>query len=67
MRDYCGMQDTSPHAGRSARRLQIGVKPAQWGVDWPTLLETWELADEMPEIDSAWLFDHFAALMEAGG
>lgn len=59
------MQDTTlpaPPTGRS--RLQIGVKPAQWDVDWPTLLETWELADEMPELDSAWLFDHFVAVKD---
>lgn len=44
--------------------LQIGVKPAQWDVDWPTLLATWELADSMPELDSAWLFDHFIAVKD---
>jgi alkanesulfonate monooxygenase SsuD/methylene tetrahydromethanopterin reductase-like flavin-dependent oxidoreductase (luciferase family) len=33
-------------------------------VDWPTLLATWELADSMPELDSAWLFDHFIAVKD---
>jgi alkanesulfonate monooxygenase SsuD/methylene tetrahydromethanopterin reductase-like flavin-dependent oxidoreductase (luciferase family) len=57
------MQDTSGPA-EDRRRLQIGVKPAQWDVDWPTLQATWELADELPELDSAWLFDHFVAVKD---
>ena len=46
------------------KHVQIGVKPAQWDVDWQTLLATWELADSMPELDSAWLFDHFIAVKD---
>jgi alkanesulfonate monooxygenase SsuD/methylene tetrahydromethanopterin reductase-like flavin-dependent oxidoreductase (luciferase family) len=40
----------------------IGFKASQWDVEWPALLETWELADSLPEFDSAWLFDHFSAV-----
>jgi hypothetical protein len=39
--------------------LRIGFKTAQFSVDWPKLLDTWRLADEMPVFDSGWLFDHF--------
>jgi len=47
--------------------LRIGFKTAQVNVDWPTLLDTWCLADEMPVFDSGWLFDHFVALGSGGG
>jgi alkanesulfonate monooxygenase SsuD/methylene tetrahydromethanopterin reductase-like flavin-dependent oxidoreductase (luciferase family) len=48
--------------------LKIGFKTAQFGVDWPTLLATWELGDQLPVFDSAWLFDHFVGLgSDAGG
>jgi alkanesulfonate monooxygenase SsuD/methylene tetrahydromethanopterin reductase-like flavin-dependent oxidoreductase (luciferase family) len=45
-----------------ARSLQLGFKASQWGVTWPVLLATWELADANPEIDSGWLFDHFSGV-----
>ena len=48
----------------ATKHVQIGVKPAQWDVDWARLLATWELADSMPELDSAWLFDHFIAVKD---
>ena len=44
--------------------VRIGFKPSQWGVDWPILLETWQLADELPDFDSGWLFDHFSGVRE---
>jgi alkanesulfonate monooxygenase SsuD/methylene tetrahydromethanopterin reductase-like flavin-dependent oxidoreductase (luciferase family) len=47
--------------------MKIGFKTSQTNVDWPTLLATWELADELPIFDSGWIFDHFVALGEAGG
>jgi alkanesulfonate monooxygenase SsuD/methylene tetrahydromethanopterin reductase-like flavin-dependent oxidoreductase (luciferase family) len=47
--------------------VRIGFKSSQTNVDWPTLLATWELADETPVLDSGWLFDHFVALGEGGG
>jgi alkanesulfonate monooxygenase SsuD/methylene tetrahydromethanopterin reductase-like flavin-dependent oxidoreductase (luciferase family) len=47
--------------------MKIGFKTSQTDVDWPTLLATWELADEMPVFDSGWIFDHFVALGEGGG
>ena len=47
--------------------MKIGFKTSQTNVDWPTLLATWELADEMPVFDSGWIFDHFVALGEGGG
>jgi alkanesulfonate monooxygenase SsuD/methylene tetrahydromethanopterin reductase-like flavin-dependent oxidoreductase (luciferase family) len=47
--------------------MKIGFKTSQTNVDWPTLVATWELADELPILDSGWLFDHFVALGEGGG
>jgi len=47
--------------------MKIGFKTSQTNVDWPTLLATWELGDELPVFDSAWIFDHFVALGEGGG
>jgi alkanesulfonate monooxygenase SsuD/methylene tetrahydromethanopterin reductase-like flavin-dependent oxidoreductase (luciferase family) len=47
--------------------MKIGFKTSQTDVEWPTLLATWELADEMPVFDSGWIFDHFVALGEGGG
>lgn len=47
--------------------MKIGFKTPQANVDWPTLLATWQLADEMPVFDSGWVFDHFIALGDGGG
>jgi alkanesulfonate monooxygenase SsuD/methylene tetrahydromethanopterin reductase-like flavin-dependent oxidoreductase (luciferase family) len=47
--------------------LRIGFKTAQFDVDWPTLLDIWQLADELPVFDSGWLLDHFVALGADGG
>lgn len=47
--------------------MKIGFKTSQTNVDWPTLLATWELGDELTVFDSGWIFDHFVALGEAGG
>ena len=47
--------------------MKIGFKTSQTNVDWPTLLATWELGDELPVFDSGWIFDHFVALGEGGG
>ena len=44
--------------------MKIGFKTSQTDVDWPTLLATWELADETPAHDSRWLFDHFVSLAD---
>ena len=46
--------------------MRIGFKTSQSNVDWPTLLATWELADETPALDSGWLFDHFVSLADGG-
>ena len=43
--------------------VSIGFKTAQSDVDWATLSSTWELADEMPELDSGWLFDHMVPVL----
>ena len=47
--------------------MKIGFKTSQTNVDWPTLVATWELADERPILDSGWIFDHFVGLGEGGG
>ena len=44
--------------------VRFGFKTSQWGVDWPTLLATWELADSLPSLDSGWLFDHFSGIAD---
>ncbi|HET9877989.1 MAG TPA: LLM class flavin-dependent oxidoreductase [Candidatus Limnocylindria bacterium] len=46
--------------------MRIGFKTSQQNVDWPTLLATWELADETPALDSGWVFDHFVSLDDGG-
>jgi alkanesulfonate monooxygenase SsuD/methylene tetrahydromethanopterin reductase-like flavin-dependent oxidoreductase (luciferase family) len=38
-------------------RLSMKVQPQD--VTWPELERAWLLAESMPEIDAAWLFDHF--------
>jgi alkanesulfonate monooxygenase SsuD/methylene tetrahydromethanopterin reductase-like flavin-dependent oxidoreductase (luciferase family) len=47
--------------------VKIGFKTSQTDVDWPTLLATWEQADEMPVFDSGWVFDHFVSLATGDG
>ena len=42
--------------------MKIGFKTSPTHVDWPTLLATWEVGDELTVFDSAWVFDHFVAL-----
>lgn len=47
--------------------MRIGFKTSQTDVDWPTLLATWELGDELEVFDSAWIFDHFVSLATEDG
>lgn len=47
--------------------MKIGFKTSQTDVDWPTLLATWELGDELEVFDSAWIFDHFLSLAVPNG
>src|ERR671910_55095 len=61
MLDRCG------RARSRLGRMRIGFKTSQTNVDWPTLVATWELGDELEVFDSAWIFDHFVALGEGGG
>ena len=46
--------------------MKIGFKTSQTNVDWGTLKETWQAADELPVFDSGWIFDHFVALGDGG-
>ncbi len=46
--------------------MKIGFKTSQTNVDWRTLKETWQAADELPAFDSGWIFDHFVALGDGG-
>lgn len=41
--------------------MKLGFKTVPLGVDWPTLLATWELGDQLEVFDSGWLNDHFVA------
>ena len=48
--------------------MKIGFKTSQADVEWPTLLATWELADqELTVFDSGWIFDHFVSLTRDDG
>jgi alkanesulfonate monooxygenase SsuD/methylene tetrahydromethanopterin reductase-like flavin-dependent oxidoreductase (luciferase family) len=47
--------------------MKIGFKTSQTDVDWPTLLATWELGDQLEVFDSAWIFDHFLSLSVPNG
>ena len=51
----------------STSGIRIGFKTAQIGVDWPTLLATWQLADELDVFDSGWIFDHFDGMGDQRG
>ena len=46
--------------------MKIGFKTSQTNVDFHTLQETWQAADELRVFDSAWVFDHFIALGDGG-
>ena len=46
--------------------MKIGFKTSQTNVDWGTLKETWQAADELPVFDSGWIFDHFVGLGDGG-
>jgi hypothetical protein len=45
--------------------MKIGFNTSQTNIDWPTLLATWELGDELTVSDSAWIFNHVVALGDA--
>ena len=44
--------------------MSFGIMTAQQQVGYANLLRVWHEADEMPQIEHAWLFDH---LMPIGG
>jgi alkanesulfonate monooxygenase SsuD/methylene tetrahydromethanopterin reductase-like flavin-dependent oxidoreductase (luciferase family) len=39
-------------------RVSFGLMTAPMQVGYPDILRVWQEADEIPEIDNAWLFDH---------
>ncbi len=39
--------------------MQIGIKTNPQDTTWDAMLATWERADEVDSISSAWVFDHF--------
>lgn len=41
--------------------MKFGAVPNQSGIDWPTLLETWQELDRDSNFDSLWLMDHFVS------
>jgi len=62
-----GLHPAHPSVERGAQRAAttsygVGTPPQQ--VDYPDLLRVWREADEIPDIEHAWLFDH---LMPIGG
>lgn len=47
----------------SEQRLSFGIKTSpQNDAHYEDMLRVWEEADELPEIEHAWLFDHFMAI-----
>ena len=45
--------------------MRISVKFQPESTDWASLRKVWEVADSLPEIDAAYLFDHFYPIGEA--
>ncbi|MGH8882123.1 MAG: LLM class flavin-dependent oxidoreductase [Stackebrandtia sp.] len=43
----------------TATQPSFGIMTAQMHVDYGDILRVWEEADHVPEIEHAWLFDHF--------
>jgi F420-dependent oxidoreductase-like protein len=43
-------------------RLTFGIKTAQQDLSWDEMVQVWRAADETPNIEHAWLFDHFAPI-----
>ncbi|MHA3703691.1 TIGR03560 family F420-dependent LLM class oxidoreductase [Jatrophihabitans sp. YIM 134969] len=39
--------------------MRLSVKLQPQDVTWSQLQEAWDVAESLPEIDAAWLFDHF--------
>ena len=39
--------------------IRLTFKTLPSGVEWPTLLDWWLEADQIPALDGGWLFDHF--------
>lgn len=44
------------------RPLRFGIKTAPQHTTYETMLAIWEEADQIPAIEHAWLFDHFAPI-----
>ncbi|KDN88204.1 hypothetical protein KCH_00540 [Kitasatospora cheerisanensis KCTC 2395] len=42
--------------------LRFGVKTTPMHLSWDEILRVWEEADELPELDDAWLWDHLMPL-----
>lgn len=47
---------------RSNRPVSFGVKTAPQHTTYDDMLRIWRAADDIPEIEHAWLFDHFMPL-----
>lgn len=46
----------------NTRRVHFGVKGSQWHADYPALVRFWQAAESMG-YDSAWVQDHFVAVL----
>jgi F420-dependent oxidoreductase-like protein len=44
-------------------KLSFGIKTAPQHVTYEEMLKVWEEADQIPVIEHAWLFDHFAPIV----
>src|SRR5579859_2405009 len=43
-------------------RVSFGIKTSQAGLTYDQILQTWREAEEVPEIEHAWLWDHLVPL-----
>jgi len=56
-------EETSPDGARHARsRLSFGLKTSPMHTTYQAILRTWQQADEVAEIEHAWLWDHMLPL-----
>jgi len=53
---------TTTQTGQTAKRLRFGFKTAPQWTTYDDMLRVWQEADAVPELEHAWLFDHFMPL-----
>ncbi|HKD88339.1 MAG TPA: LLM class flavin-dependent oxidoreductase, partial [Streptosporangiaceae bacterium] len=56
------MADEGTTATAAGSRLSFGIKTTPMHTSYGAILRTWQQADEVPEIEHAWLWDHMLPL-----